>query len=362
MIAPQAIFCILIFLINLIFIVWIYRGLKKAISPDTSQNPIDNSFSIIIAAHNEENKIGLCLERLATQNYPKEKYEVILIADRCSDSTVQIANRFQDKFHRLKIVEIAEVPEGIAPKKNALDKGTEVAMYDHFLFLDADVIPTKNHIQVMNQYFNEDVAVVVGIMKLELQSDFLHDFLKYERLLNWSVAAGSIGNGNPIISYGGNWGYTRQAFETVSGFEDIYHSLGGDDDLLLQKFGKAGLTIRFCTNPDGWISTQAPETFRAFLDQRKRHLSASKYYQNKFKVGYFLYHSSNLLLWTFPLLFLPAIFLLLIKFAATASLIRFSRNTFQEKLSLIQTPFWEFAFLVYNTLIPPLGFLGKIKW
>ncbi len=357
-----AVISILVFSIQISFIFWIYLGLKKNINQNLDQNSTNRPFSIIIAAQNEEDSIGRCLNKLAIQNYPKDEYEIILVADRCTDNTVQIAAQFQDRFHDFRILEITEVPPGVSPKKYALNKGIRQAAYDHFLFLDADVIPTQNHIPIMNQYFNEDVDVVVGIMKLELQNHFWHNFLKYERILNWSVSAGSIGNGNAIISYGGNWGYTCQAFERVRGFEDIYHSLGGDDDLLLQKFGKAGLKIQFCSNPEAWVTTKAPDTFKAFLNQRKRHFSASKYYRRKLKAGYFLYHSSNLLLWIFPFLFFPAISLLFLKFIVNAALIKFSKNIFNEKLPLYQIPIFELIYLVYNVLVGPFGFLGKIKW
>ncbi|NIT60760.1 MAG: glycosyltransferase, partial [Aliifodinibius sp.] len=72
---------------------------------------------------NEDDSIGRCLNKLAIQNYPKDEYEIILVADRCTDNTVQIAAQFQDRFHDFRILEITEVPPGVSPKKYALNKG-----------------------------------------------------------------------------------------------------------------------------------------------------------------------------------------------------------------------------------------------
>jgi cellulose synthase/poly-beta-1,6-N-acetylglucosamine synthase-like glycosyltransferase len=199
-------------------------------------------------------------------------------------------------------------------------------------------------------------------MKLKLQENFWQDFLQYERLYNWAVAAGSIENGTPIISYGGNWAYTQQAFDQVDGFENIFQSLGGDDDLLLQKFSQQNLKIRFCTNPEGWVTTRAPESFQNFLQQRRRHIAAGKYYQFKFKIGYFIYHTSNLLLWIIWLFFLPALILLGLKIFINARLIILSGKIFKERLKKFRIVIYEFLFLLYSEFLGIIGLLGKIKW
>jgi len=351
-----------VFSINVYFIFWVYRGLKMIGAQPLPSNPSPQSFSIIIAARNEADRIEKCLRALADQNYPKDKYEIIVVADRCTDKTVQVANQFGDKFFRFKILEVREVPTEISPKKHALAKGVEEGAFDRFIFLDADVVPTPNHLQVMNQYFDGDGDAVVGIMKLTLQHGFWQSFLKYERLLNWSVAAGGIGNGNPMISYGGNWGYTRNAFEKVKGFEGIFKSLGGDDDLLLQKFGRKELDVRFCSNPDGWVSTLAPDSLGKFLRQRRRHLAAGRYYQMKFKIAYLLYHTSNVVIWVMPFIYPLSAFLLFLKIICNTALLNKSTRIFGEDVSLFYTPVFEILFMLYNIFMGMLGFRGRIKW
>jgi cellulose synthase/poly-beta-1,6-N-acetylglucosamine synthase-like glycosyltransferase len=351
---------LVVFSVNIYFIFWVYRGLRSVGDQSITSNPSHQSFSVIIAARNEADSMENCLRALARQSYPKDRYEIIVVADRCSDETVQIAGQFKDEFANFKILEIWEVPHGISPKKHAIAKGIEMAAFDRFIFLDADVIPNPNYVKVMNQYFDGDA--VVGIMKLNLEHSFWHSFLKYERLLNWSVASGSIGNGNPMISYGGDWGYTRDAFETVNGFEGIFESLGGDDDLLLQKFGRENLKVRFCTNPDAWVLTQPPNSFAKFLRQRRRHLAAGKYYQSKFKVAYFLYHTSNMLIWILPVIYPLSLSLLFLKIICNAALLNKSVKIFQEKSNVFYMPVLEFLFMLYSILVGIFGFLGRVKW
>ena len=51
----------------------------------------NHKFLAIIPAYNEEAVIGNLIESLKQQNYPKDKYEIYVIADNCTDNTEKIA-------------------------------------------------------------------------------------------------------------------------------------------------------------------------------------------------------------------------------------------------------------------------------
>ncbi|WP_166264786.1 glycosyltransferase, partial [Marinobacter caseinilyticus] len=50
--------------------------------------------SVIIPAHNEEKYIEQCLFSLASQTYPSNSFEVILVNNNSTDNTVKIAKSF----------------------------------------------------------------------------------------------------------------------------------------------------------------------------------------------------------------------------------------------------------------------------
>jgi cellulose synthase/poly-beta-1,6-N-acetylglucosamine synthase-like glycosyltransferase len=359
---PLLIILILSFVINSYYLIWVLKGLKKAsgTSPEETQQLYD--YSIIIAAHNEENTIGQCLEKLLLQKYPHSQFEILVAADRCTDRTIKIVNQLMKKVQNLRLIEINQVPEGISPKKYAIEKAISGSKYHHFLFLDADVLASDRFIKVMNAYFSAGASIVVGLMQLKLLGTIWHKFLLYERLLNWSVSAAGIGNEQPIIAYGGSWGYTREAFEKVEGFKGIKHSLGGDDDLLLQKFGKANLKVCFCFDSDGWVFTEPPKGFSQFLRQRKRHIAAGKYYQPKFKIGYLLFHITNIILWIGWVFLPPLVLLLFLRILLNGLLIRRANKLFQKKLSILLLPLYELLFLLYNVSTGMLTRFKKRIW
>lgn len=347
-------------LIQLGFIFWVHRGINS-VSYFNTPNKVERHYSLIIAAHNEEACIADLLEKLAEQTYPLNKFEVILAADRCTDATTAIVKKYSQKLS-LTILDIQDVPPGVSPKKNALERAIEKAQHNHLLFLDADVRPTDRHIETYNSYFADDTNAVVGIMAFERAASFWQRFIVFEKLTSWCIAVAGIASGQAIISYGGNWGYTKQAFKAIGGFDDIRTSLSGDDDLLLQRFSKLPGRIAFCLKPDGWIQMDYPKTFSEFLRQRRRHFSAGKRYQPLIQIGYLVYHLSNLLVWLLWIVYPPAIFALIIKLFADCRVLFKGGHIFHRPQNALEQPIFLLFYLLYNSLIGPLGHIGKIKW
>ncbi len=54
--------------------------------------------SVIVPARNEENNIKFCLESLSKSDYPRDKYEIIAVNDRSSDSTGAILDELKVKY------------------------------------------------------------------------------------------------------------------------------------------------------------------------------------------------------------------------------------------------------------------------
>ncbi|MDO5702374.1 MAG: glycosyltransferase, partial [Lachnospiraceae bacterium] len=68
-------------------------GLIRKKEPRGQDQP-QNRFAVIVCARNEENVIVHLLRSLGEQDYPKDKWHVYLLADHCTDRTVDIARSF----------------------------------------------------------------------------------------------------------------------------------------------------------------------------------------------------------------------------------------------------------------------------
>ena len=98
--------------------------------------PVPRPFvSIIIPARNEARAIERTLRAFLAQDYPN--FEVILVDDRSSDGTGDIARAIGDP--RLVVIPGEEPPQGWLGKPWAMEQGSRVARGDLLLFVDADV-------------------------------------------------------------------------------------------------------------------------------------------------------------------------------------------------------------------------------
>ncbi len=92
-------------------------------------------FSIIVPAHNEENYIVNLLKDLHNQTLKKEFYEVLIVDNASSDSTVENIWKFSIKHPNLNLRLIHENQLGVSRARN---RGAMCAINPNLVFLDAD--------------------------------------------------------------------------------------------------------------------------------------------------------------------------------------------------------------------------------
>jgi len=92
--------------------------------------------SIIIPTRNSEKILPICLNGIVNQNYPKAKFEIIIVDNESSDKTVGLAKSFGAKTFLVK-----GSPSRACAQRNL---GAEKAKGDYLLFLDHDMEMSKN--------------------------------------------------------------------------------------------------------------------------------------------------------------------------------------------------------------------------
>jgi len=112
------------------------------------------SYTVIIAAHNEEKYIGNALKTVFAQTMPPK--EVIVVLDRCTDKTGEIARKFPvtiiEKNEKKWVFSYAENLE-IARKK---------VKTPFFAIVDADVELEPTYFEVLLSNINETTGCISG--------------------------------------------------------------------------------------------------------------------------------------------------------------------------------------------------------
>jgi len=106
--------------------------------------------SVVIAARDEEQRIGDTLTGLLASDYPR--LEVVLANDRSTDRTAEIAASIATNDERLRIVTIDRVPDGWLGKTNAMTKAADIATGEFLLFTDGDIQFSSDAIRLAMRY------------------------------------------------------------------------------------------------------------------------------------------------------------------------------------------------------------------
>ncbi|MFW6245162.1 MAG: glycosyltransferase [Fibrobacterota bacterium] len=352
-------------------ILFLQNGLLKL---GAGQNRNDFSFSVVIAARNEERNIRGCIESVFSQNIPSSSYEVIVVNDRSEDSTPAILSELQSEYPNLRVVDITETVPGISPKKNAVSKGIDAAGNEIIVFTDADCIVSSGWLSAISRFFASDTGLVQGITCYRFIPGMNRIFFGLQTidfLSHGIVAASAIGANLPINSNANNFAFRRKVFEEIGGYGNKANRVvSGDDDLLLQRVWKSGRwNVTFMADPAGTVETNPTPTVSAAFDQRKRWGSQTVHYcapQVALLSSVFIFYLSIVLSFVVTLfdksnlpLFLSQ---LLVKMAGETALLIPGTRIFRKKelrafiplASLVQLPMVIAAVL--------LGVFGRFGW
>ena len=110
------------------------------------------SVSIVVITYNEEKNISGCLSSLLKVDYPKNKYEILVI-DASTDKTFDIAS----KFKNVKVIKSKE--KGFAVQRNL---GIKLSKNELVAFTDADCIVPKDWLKVLVSSIESNKVSCVG--------------------------------------------------------------------------------------------------------------------------------------------------------------------------------------------------------
>jgi len=237
--------------------------------------------SIVVAARNEEDTIGYCLDALLAQDYPAELLDIIIVNDRSEDATGEILDAYRRSHPCVSVIDVTNAPEEYSPKKYALAQGIAAARGDIICTTDADCAPPPGWVRAIVRCFADDVGMVAGFSPLIVQNGgrFFTDFLYIDSLSLAIVAAGGIGWGTGWTCSGRNLAYRKAVFHEVGGYESVKDQISGDDDLLMHLvLTKTSWKLRFAAGADATIPSKVVPGKRRYARQRTRHASKFRVY------------------------------------------------------------------------------------
>ncbi|MCW3103653.1 MAG: glycosyl transferase [Bacteroidetes bacterium] len=222
--------------------------------------------AVIIAARNEENNIGACLEALLAQSY-RGKVSVIVVDDHSDDRTAAILREYAGRYPQLTVLNA----EGTG-KKAAILTGIRSTDAELIITTDADCVMESGWIEsIVSFYEATGAAMVVAPVAFVNEKGVFEKMQSLELMALMGSTCGALHYGRAILCNGANLAYRREAFHAVNGFTGIDAQPSGDDVLLMYKISrryKGG--VKFLKRREAIVYTPAKRTLREFSEQRKR--------------------------------------------------------------------------------------------
>ncbi len=154
---------------SLYFLLFVLLGFKT--KKNTEFKKPDSNFAVIIPAHNEEKVIGKLINNLNNLDYPKDLYDIYVIADNCEDNTAAKAEKHEAEV--LIRFNKNEKGKGYALRyafKNLgfLEGSSE---YDAVAVFDADNLVKENFLKAMNTRLLDGEKIIQAYVDSKNPSD-----------------------------------------------------------------------------------------------------------------------------------------------------------------------------------------------
>lgn len=251
-----------------VVVLLLFNGWQKVnVQPRVSNRRPFKSLSVIIAVRNEAATIGHLLDDLSNQNYPKDKFEIIVVNDHSEDGTIQVVEKKIINSTNVNIV----VNEGEG-KKLAITTGVRLSKGEIIITTDADCRVGANWLETINDSFsNESIKMVFGPVKMQRENSFFSRLqtIEFSSLIGTGAATWAMGT--PTMCNGANLAFQKEVFFEVDEYLGNYQIASGDDEFLMRKiWQKYPEGIRFNNSKESIVSTIPHPTLVGFIDQRLR--------------------------------------------------------------------------------------------
>lgn len=310
---------------------------KFAFAKAQKSTPKKIPVSVIVCAKNEEENVAQFIPLLAEQHYPD--FEIILIDDASSDTTLDIFEAFEKQYSNVRLVKVANNEAFWGNKKFALTLGIKAATKEYLLFTDADCYPiSKDWIREMSSHFTMKKTIVLGYGAYEkVAGSFLNKIIRFETMLTAVQYFSWAKIGHPYMGVGRNLAYKKEEFFNTNGFIDHMKIRSGDDDLFINQ-AATNKNTTICYTPESFTYSHPKKKFGEWFTQKRRHVSTAENYKLFDRAQLSVFYASQLLFLLLPIILLAfqyqwiiVVCLIAFRYLFTWIILGFSSGKLKEK-------------------------------
>jgi len=195
-------------------------------------------FSIIIPTFNRPLPLTRCLQSLAFLDYPRDRFEVIVVDDGSESPTEAIVSSFS---HRLDITLITQPRSGPAIARN---NGAAHASGKFLAFTDDDCTPAPEWLKTLAVRFNGTPENMIGGRVLNMLPDNPYSTAS-DLLIRYLY---TYYNANPDQAHfftSNNLTLPKDSFQRIGRFDMVFPRAGGEDREFCERWLRHGFRMTY---------------------------------------------------------------------------------------------------------------------
>lgn len=245
--------------------------------------------SILVAARNEENNIKNCLISLNELIYPKDKIEILIGNDDSQDNTANIISEYIKDKPQFQLYNFnSTFTSKTKGKARVLSLLIKNSKSNYYLITDADIAVNPYWAnELVIELVNHNHGLVAGTTMIHSNTYFGHlqrlDWLYFKGIIKLFSELR-----NPLTAVGNNMCISKQAYESVGGYENIPFSIT-EDYALFKAIRVNGYSTSQLFNSKSVVYSAPVDQFKTLMNQRKRWLVGGLDLPLKYKALIFLF-------------------------------------------------------------------------
>ena len=237
--------------------------------------------SVLVPAHNESLVILRTVRALLQFDYPRDRYEIIVINDNSSDDTRQRLSQLQAEYPDHRLIVVSTGPQvGGAGKSNALNIGFSLSTGSVIAVYDADNTPEPGALILLVEHLMSDhkLGAVIGKFRTRNKTaSILSRFVNIETLTHQCMnQAGRYFFFKLCTIPGTNYVIRRSIIEEIGGWD--VKALSEDTEISFRLY-RMGYYIRQVPQSVTW--EQEPHLLPVWFRQRTRWAKGNLYVLGK---------------------------------------------------------------------------------
>lgn len=221
-------------------------------------NPTMLKFSIVVPTYNRPQQLRVLLQSLAALDYPRERFEVIVVDDGGAFKPDAVIAEF---CTQLKLT-LLESPHG-GPAR-ARQTGIDVARGEFLAFTDDDCVPAANWLKIFEEAFVTNPNCALGGQTINALEE--NNYSSASQLLTSYLYEHYDKQANSTRFFTtNNIAFPRAHFQALGGLDKGWTISGGEDRDLCERWRRHGYGLRYV--PEAVVYHSHALTWRTFWRQ-----------------------------------------------------------------------------------------------